>query len=118
VLADMRQIRNEFETEAEGDTRPFYFATGATTLIYRLGQPFRLLRRMYPKLDLHVTVLATEEIMAGVHRPPVRPRVDLAAGPANRSCTSSLCSKRRCFSSSPRALGYAATMSARSPLPS
>jgi DNA-binding transcriptional LysR family regulator len=66
VLADMRQIRNEFETEAESDTRPFYFATGATTLIYRLGQPFRQLRRMYPKLDLHVTVLATEEIMAGV----------------------------------------------------
>lgn len=66
VLADMRQIRNEFETEAENDTRPFYFATGATTLIYRLGQPFRQLRKMFPRLDLHVTVLATEEIMAGV----------------------------------------------------
>lgn len=66
VLADMRQIRNEFETEADNDSRPFYFATGATTLIYRLGQPFRQLRKLYPRLNLHVTVLATEEIMAGV----------------------------------------------------
>lgn len=66
VLADMRQIRNEFETDADKDSRPFYLATGATTLIYRLGQPLRQLRKLFPKLDLHVTVLATEEIMAGV----------------------------------------------------
>ncbi len=66
VLADMRQIRDEFETQSEHDARPFYFATGATTLIYRLGQPFRQLRKIYPKLNLHVAVLSTEEIMAGV----------------------------------------------------
>jgi DNA-binding transcriptional LysR family regulator len=40
--------------------------TGATALIYRLGEPLRRLRRQFPRLDLHVTVLTTEEILAGV----------------------------------------------------
>src|SRR5215469_2905666 len=66
VLDQMRLIREEFENAAIKDSRPFHFATGATTLIYRLGEPIRILRQLYPKLDLHVTVLATEEIVAGI----------------------------------------------------
>lgn len=62
----LRQIKEEFSGNAASDTRPFHFATGATTLIYRLGRPFRTLRKRFPELDLHVTVLATEEIVAGL----------------------------------------------------
>src|SRR5215813_13513022 len=66
VGVHLRQIREEFSNDAMSDSRPFYFATGATTLIYRLGRPLRALRRRFPRLDLHVTVLATEEIVAGL----------------------------------------------------
>jgi DNA-binding transcriptional LysR family regulator len=66
VTARFNQIKQDFSSDAAADTRPFHFATGATTLIYRLGRPFRMLRKRYPSLDLHVTVLATEEIVAGV----------------------------------------------------
>jgi DNA-binding transcriptional LysR family regulator len=62
----LRQIKEEFSSNPGSDPRPFHFATGATTLIYRLGRPFRALRKRYPHLDLHVTVLATEEIVAGL----------------------------------------------------
>lgn len=66
VVQEMQSIRNEFaNNEAATDSRPFHFATGATTLIYRLAEPLRALRREYPKLDLHVSVLATEEMAAG-----------------------------------------------------
>jgi len=66
VGVHLRQIREQFSNDALSDSRPFYFATGATTLIYRLGRPLRALRRRFPRLDLHVTVLATEEIVAGL----------------------------------------------------
>jgi DNA-binding transcriptional LysR family regulator len=66
VTARFNQIKQDFSSDAAADTRPFHFATGATTLIYRLGRPFRMLRKRYPSLDLHVTVLATEEIVAGL----------------------------------------------------
>src|SRR5215831_12594160 len=62
----LRQIKAEFSSDAGSDTRPFHFATGATSLIYRMGPPLRALRRRFPQLDLHVTVLATEEIVAGL----------------------------------------------------
>lgn len=62
----LRQIKEEFSSAAGIDTRPFHFATGATTLIYRLGRPLRALRKRFPHLDLHVTVLATEEIVSGL----------------------------------------------------
>jgi DNA-binding transcriptional LysR family regulator len=62
----LKQVKQEFSDDSASDARPFHFATGATTLIYRLGRPFRLLRKRYPRLDLHVTVLATEEIVAGL----------------------------------------------------
>jgi DNA-binding transcriptional LysR family regulator len=66
VSARFNQIKQDFSSDAGSDIRPFHFATGATTLIYRLGRPFRMLRKRYPSLDLHVTVLATEEIVAGL----------------------------------------------------
>jgi DNA-binding transcriptional LysR family regulator len=62
----LKQLKQEFADDTALDARPFHFATGATTLIYRLGRPFRMLRKRYPRLDLHVTVLATEEIVAGL----------------------------------------------------
>src|SRR6266481_5029953 len=66
VLGQMERIKREFSHVATEDARPFHFATGATTLIYRLGRPLRALRKRYPTLDLHVTVAATEEIAAGL----------------------------------------------------
>lgn len=66
IVLGLKKIREEFGEEPESDTRPFHLATGATTLIYRLRKPLKLLRKRYPRVDLHVTVLATEEIIAGL----------------------------------------------------
>jgi DNA-binding transcriptional LysR family regulator len=66
IILGVKQIREEFGDDPESDTRPFHLATGATTLIYRLRKPLKLLRKRYRHIDLHVTVLATEEIVAGV----------------------------------------------------
>lgn len=67
VIAEIRTIRESFEgDDAVSDSRPFHFATGATTLIYRLAEPLRALRAKFPRLDLHVNVLATEEMVAGI----------------------------------------------------
>ena len=66
VVAQMQHIQQEFSGDPLQDSRPFHFATGATTLIYRLSRPLRRLREQYPKLDLHVTVLPTEDIVAGL----------------------------------------------------
>lgn len=66
VVSDIQLIKDEFDSTAAKDARPFHLATGATALIYRLAEPLRLLRRQFPRLDLHVTVLSTEAIVAGV----------------------------------------------------
>ena len=66
VLAQVRQIEQEFEADATLDTRPFYFATGATALIYQLGKPLRQVRAKYPAAEIRVTVLATEQIVHGL----------------------------------------------------
>ncbi len=66
ITRQMQQLREEFDNNPDADTRPFHFATGATTLIYRLGGPLRALRKSYPRLELHVTVSATEEMVAGL----------------------------------------------------
>lgn len=67
VVREMRSIKEEFtNNDAAHDSRPFHFATGATTLIYRLAEPLRGLRAQFPRLDLHVSVLSTEEMVAGV----------------------------------------------------
>ncbi len=67
VVRQMRQIEQEFENNPASDTRPFYLATGATTLIHRLGAPLRALRREYPNTPVKITVSSTEEMVAGLH---------------------------------------------------
>jgi DNA-binding transcriptional LysR family regulator len=66
VVRQMRQIQEEFENDPQTDHRPFHLATGATTLIHRLGKPLRLLRKRFPNTSLQVTVSATEEMVAGL----------------------------------------------------
>ncbi|MDQ6665916.1 MAG: LysR family transcriptional regulator substrate-binding protein [Acidobacteriota bacterium] len=48
------------------DTRPFHFATGATTLIHRLGRPLRSMHKKYSHAEIHVTVANTEDVVAGL----------------------------------------------------
>ncbi|MHB8889044.1 MAG: LysR family transcriptional regulator substrate-binding protein [Acidobacteriaceae bacterium] len=67
MLDEMQMLQEEFENKVERDTQPFRIAAGATTLIYRLGEPLRKLQHRYPAMDLHVTVLPTEAIVAGLH---------------------------------------------------
>lgn len=66
VMRKIKGIQQDFANVAAEDIRPFHIATGATTLIHRLGPPLRLLRQRFPKADIHVTVAATEPIVAGV----------------------------------------------------
>src|SRR5579863_6699726 len=66
LSGQLKRIKEEFANDVVSDARPFHFATGATALIYRLGRPFRMLRKRYPLLDLYVSVMATEEIVAGL----------------------------------------------------
>src|SRR5215475_13941814 len=67
IVNEIRSIKESFDNQdAVRDSRPFHFATGATALIYRLGEPLRSLRAKFPNLDLRITVLATEEMVAGV----------------------------------------------------
>ncbi|HZQ90676.1 MAG TPA: LysR family transcriptional regulator [Terriglobales bacterium] len=68
VLRQVTNIRQEFDNDPTTDTRPFHFATGVTTLIYRLGRPLRLLRKQYPNTEIQVTVGVTEEIIAGLQQ--------------------------------------------------
>lgn len=67
LMRNVREIEHEFANDASVDTRPFHLATGATTLIHRLGRPLRLLRKRYPQTSIRVTVSATEEMVAGLH---------------------------------------------------
>jgi DNA-binding transcriptional LysR family regulator len=66
VVRQMRKIENEFANDPSADTRPFYFTTGATTLIHRLGGPLRLLRKQFPNTPVTITVSPTEEMVAGL----------------------------------------------------
>lgn len=66
VIRNVRRIEQEFANDPAVDTRPFHLATGATTLIHRLGRPLRLLRKQYPMTPIQVTVAATEEMAAGL----------------------------------------------------
>jgi LysR family transcriptional regulator, nitrogen assimilation regulatory protein len=66
LVRQMRQIMQEFSNNPEVDSRPFHFATGATALLHRLGRPLRLLRKQYPLTTFDVTVLPTEDIVAGL----------------------------------------------------
>jgi len=66
IMTTLREIQQEFENDPFRDARPFHFATGATTLIHRLGRPLRLLRKRFPQAQVHVTVAPTETIVAGL----------------------------------------------------
>jgi DNA-binding transcriptional LysR family regulator len=66
IMNQVRQIEQEFENDPERDVRPFRFATGATTLIHRLGPHLRALKKKYPDTEIQVTVSPTEEIVAGL----------------------------------------------------
>jgi DNA-binding transcriptional LysR family regulator len=66
LLKKTRDLRQDFENSADLDRHAFHFASGATTLIYRMGGPLRVLRRRYPQADLHVRVANTEKIVAGL----------------------------------------------------
>jgi DNA-binding transcriptional LysR family regulator len=66
LLQHVDQIEREFENDPTTDSRPFYLACGATTLIYRLGRPLRLLRKQFPHVTMRITVMPTEEMVAGV----------------------------------------------------
>src|SRR5215467_14909409 len=67
VVTEIRSIKESFDNhDALKDTRAFHFASGATTLIYRLAEPLRSLRAKFPNIDLRVSVLATEEMVSGI----------------------------------------------------
>lgn len=66
VLRRVREIRQDFGNSADLDRHPFHFASGATTLIYKLGNPLRAIRKRFPDADIHVTVAPTEKIVSGV----------------------------------------------------
>lgn len=74
LLRQFHQLEREFENDPATDTRPFYFACGATALIYKLRRPFRQLRKQFPKIAMQVMVAPTEEMVAGV----MERRFDLA----------------------------------------
>jgi len=66
VMKKIRDIEQDFADSATHDSRPFHFASGATTLIYKLRRPLRSFRKKFPHADVHVTVAATERIVEGL----------------------------------------------------
>ncbi len=66
LIRQLREAEQQFANDASTDTRPFHFASGATTLIHRLAKPMRLLRKQYPNTTIQVTVSPTEEMVAGL----------------------------------------------------
>ena len=66
VMREVRSIEQEFANDPRVDVRPLHLATGASTLIYRLGAPLRMLRTQFPQTQMQVTVAATEEMVAGL----------------------------------------------------
>jgi LysR family transcriptional regulator, nitrogen assimilation regulatory protein len=66
VMDQMAETEREFHGDPLTDERPFHFATGATTLIHRLGRPLRRLREAFPKVPIDIAVMPTEEMVAGL----------------------------------------------------
>jgi DNA-binding transcriptional LysR family regulator len=66
IMRTIGEIHKDFADTPSEDSRPFHFASGATTLIYRLGGPLRSLRIKFPHANLHVTVGPTERIVEGL----------------------------------------------------
>jgi DNA-binding transcriptional LysR family regulator len=61
-----RQIKQEFHNDLKRDTKPFYFSTGVTTLIYQLGEPLKHLRREYSQAAIRIVVNTTEDTLTGL----------------------------------------------------
>ncbi len=74
LLNEVAELRHSFSGNADQDTSPFHFATGATTLIHGLSRPLRALRRRYRQAQIRVTVANTEEMVEGL----LKRRFDLA----------------------------------------
>jgi DNA-binding transcriptional LysR family regulator len=74
LITQAHAIEHEFDAQTGDDTRAFHLATGATSLIHRLGQPLRQLRKRFPRAKLNITVAATEEMITGL----IQRRFDLA----------------------------------------
>ncbi len=66
LVRQMREIEGQFEDDSSADASPFCLATGATTLIHRLGGPLRRLRREFSQASIQITVSATEEMVTGL----------------------------------------------------
>jgi DNA-binding transcriptional LysR family regulator len=66
LVRQVAQIREHFENDPVKDKRPFHFATGVTTLIYRLGPTLRKVRKQFPEAEIQVTVGVTEQIVSGL----------------------------------------------------
>jgi DNA-binding transcriptional LysR family regulator len=66
LVKQVSQIREQFENDPVKDSRPFHFATGVTTLIYRLGPTLRKVRKTFPQAEIQVTVGVTEQIVSGL----------------------------------------------------
>jgi len=74
VMGQIDQIEREFQGDPLTDERPFHLACGATTLIHRLGRPLHLMRKTFPNISIIITVVPTEEMVAGL----LERRFDLA----------------------------------------
>lgn len=57
----MQQIRHDFDTDPDRDTRPLVVATGITPLVYKLGGPLQSFRREHPHARIVVQVCSTRE---------------------------------------------------------
>jgi DNA-binding transcriptional LysR family regulator len=66
VLRHVDRIEREFKGETRTGPETIHMACGATTLLYNLGHPLRLLRKQFPHIVIRITVLSTEEMVAGV----------------------------------------------------
>lgn len=66
VMGHIDLIEREFQADPLNDDRPFHFATGATTLIHRLGRPLHKLRKAFPNISINITVVPTEQMVAGL----------------------------------------------------
>ena len=66
LMRQFHQIEREFQNDPATDTRPFYFACGATTLIHKMRRPFRQLRKQFPRMAMQVMVEPTEDMVSGV----------------------------------------------------
>src|SRR3989441_8770269 len=60
LIKQAHQMRHDFENNSSTDARPFHFATGITSLIYRLGRPLRQLRKQFPNTQIQIFVGVTE----------------------------------------------------------